>query len=300
MNTTANPYVSAPAQNPFIADLNRTYHALTPKIAVNWQATPDALLYVSASEGTKSGGFSGTAQFVPGASFGQELLWDYEAGAKTEWLDHTLRFNFDVFHYVWTGLQFNAIIGPEEQVVSNAGNATLTGAEFNSIYKPIPNLTMTAGLVLLNSDYNSFPNYIYNSALVPYLPAGTKFGNVDGYSTFNASGNQLVNAPHVTFNWTGQYDHDFGNGAIAFARLEYQYQSAVYFDPTDVAISGRPAISLIGASIGYAPANSHWKVALWGKNLTDHQYITGVSIGTPFTAPVGDPRTYGVRIEYKY
>jgi len=300
VNTTNNPYVSAPAQNPFIADLDRNYHALTPKLTVNWQATPDALLFVSASEGTKSGGFSGTAQFAPGASFGQELLWDYEAGAKTEWFDHTLRLNFDVFHYIWSGLQFNAIIGPEEQVVSNAGNATLTGVEFNTIYKPTPDLTMTAGLVLLDSDYNSFPNYIYNSALIPYLPANTKFGNVDGYSTYNASGNQLVDAPKVTFNWTGQYNHDFGNGSLGFVRMEYQYTSQVFFDPTDVSISSRPAISLVGASIGYAPANSHWTVALWGKNLTDQQYITGISIGTPFSAPVGDPRTFGLRVEYKY
>ena len=94
--------------------------------------------------------------------------------------------------------------------------------------------------------------------------------------------------------------HDFGNGTVAFARVEYQYVSSVFFDPTDVSISERPAINLVGASIGYEPANSHWTVALWGKNLTDQQYITGFGTGTPLTAPVGDPRTFGVRVEYKY
>jgi iron complex outermembrane receptor protein len=299
-NTLNNPYVSAPAQNPFIADLNRNYHAFTPKVVVDWQATPDALVYASISEGTKSGGFSGTAQFDAGASFGQELLWDYELGAKTEWFDHTLRLNADVFHYRWSGLQFNAEIGPEQQVVSNAGDASLTGFELNAVYKPVPPLTMTAGLVLLNSDYNYFPNYIFNSAIKPYLPANTVYGSQYGQVTYNASGNQLVNAPNVTFNWTGQYDHDIGNGSIVYGRVEYQYQSKVFFDPTDAPISARPAMSLIGASIGYEPANSHWKVALWGKNLTDTQYITGITIGSPFTAPIGDPRTYGVRIEYTY
>jgi iron complex outermembrane receptor protein len=298
----ANTYccVSAPNLNPFIADLTTPSHALTPKVVVNWQATPDALLYVSASEGAKSGGYSGTARFALGAFFAQETLWDYEAGAKTEWFDHTLRFNFDVFHYVWSNLQFNAIIAPQTQVVSNAGDATLTGAEFNAIYKPTPALTTTAGLVVLNSDYNYFPNYIFNSAVKPYLPATTVYGSVYGQQTYNASGNQLVNAPKLTFNWTGQYDHDLGNGSIAYARLEYQYVSKVFFDPTDVSISARPAINLIGASIGYEPANSHWKVALWGRNLTDQQYITGISIGTPITAPVSDPRTWGIRIEYTY
>ena len=135
---------------------------------------------------------------------------------------------------------------------------------------------------------------------MPYLPKNAPLGTDYGYATYNASGNQLVNAPHVTFNWTGQYNHDFGNGTVAFARVEYQYVSSVFFDPTDVSISERPAINLVGASIGYEPANSHWTVALWGKNLTDQQYITGFGTGTPLTAPVGDPRTFGVRVEYKY
>jgi iron complex outermembrane receptor protein len=292
--------VSAPNLNPYIADLTTPSHALTPKVVVNWQATPEALLYASASEGTKSGGYSGTARFTQGANFAQELLWDYEVGAKTEWFDHTLRFNFDVFHYIWTNLQFAAVIAPNLQVVSNAGNATLTGAEFNTIYKPTPALTMTAGLVVLNSDYNSFPNYIFNSSIKPFLPASTVYGSVYGSASVSASGNQLVNAPNLTFNWTGQYDHDLGNGSILYGRVEYQYVSKVFFDPTDVSISERPPINLIGGSIGYEPANSHWTVALWGKNMTNQQYLTGFSTGTPITGAVGDPRTFGVRIEYKY
>jgi iron complex outermembrane receptor protein len=292
--------VSAPNFNPYIADLTTDYHALTPKVVVNWQATPSALLYASVSEGAKSGGYSGTARATTGANFAQELLWDYEAGAKTEWFDHTLRFNFDVFHYVWTNLQFSTTVAPQLTAVSNAGNATLTGAEFNGIYKPTPALTLTAGVVLLNSDYNSFPNDVFSSTIKPYLPATQVYGSYLGTPTINVSGNQLINAPNVTVNWTGQYDHDFGNGTIAYARIEYQYVSKVFFDPTDVKISERAPLSLIGASIGYEPANSHWKVAIWGKNLTDQQYITNFSTGTPITAPAGDPRTFGVRIEYKY
>jgi iron complex outermembrane receptor protein len=292
--------VSAPNLNPYIADLTTATHAFTPKVVLDWQATPDDLVYASISEGTKSGGYSGTARFTQGAFFQQEFLWDYEIGAKTEWLDHTLRINADIFHYRWSNLQFNAEIGPQEQVVSNAGDATLTGAEINAIYKPVPPLTMTAGVVVLNSDYNYFPNYIFNNAIKPYLPATTVYGSVYGQTTYNATGNQLVNAPNLTVNWTGQYDHDLGNGSVVYGRVEYQYVSKVFFDPTDVSISERPAISLIGASIGYEPANSHWKVALWGKNLTNQQYITSINISTPFTAPIGDPRTYGLRIEYTY
>ena len=38
-----------------------SWKALTPRFALDWQATPDALVYVSATRGFKSGGF----QYVP-------------------------------------------------------------------------------------------------------------------------------------------------------------------------------------------------------------------------------------------
>jgi iron complex outermembrane receptor protein len=215
-------------------------------------------------------------------------------------LDHTLRLNFDIFHYMWSNLQFSTTIAPQLTAVSNAGDATLTGAEVNGIYKPTPALTLTAGVVLLHTDYNYFPYDVFSSSIKPYLPSNQVYTTYLGSQTTNVSGNQLINAPNVTVNWTGQYDHDFGNGSIAYARVEYQYVSKVYFDPTDVSISERAPLNLIGASIGYEPVNSHWKVALWGKNLTDQQYITNFSTGTPITAPAGDPRTYGIRIEYTY
>ena len=62
----------------------------------------------------------------------------------------------------------------------------------------------------------------------------------------------------------------------------------------------RPNFSLVNASIGYSPANSHWTVALWGKNLADTQYINGILGSNDVIAPVGDPRTLGVRINYTY
>ena len=306
------PSKYGPATNvydPYIADLNQDNSATTPKVAVNWQATPNAMLYASATAGFKSGGYSNTARSTLGANFGPEHMWAYEGGAKTDWLDHTLRFNISAFYYTWTGLQFSSCIGPTLCVVSNAGNANVKGLEINTTYKPsqIKGLTLTANATLLNSDYVNFATYTLPAALNPvtsgYAIPGVSAAKITQAGTnyeYNASGNQLVNAPDVAFNLSGQQDFDLPDGADLSVRATYEYTSRDYFDPSNAAVASRAPLGLVGASMTYAPAHSHWTVGIWGKNLTNDLYINGISAGSTISAPNGDPRTFGLRINYTY
>ena len=298
----ANNGVTAPPSNgvvyPFVADLSRNAHALTPKFEINWQATPGAMIYVSATNGYKSGGYSNTARAVVGAGFGPEFLWAYEAGAKTDWLQHRLRIDVAGFHYDWTGLQFASTVAPDITATSNAGAATLNGLEADVIAKPMSGLTLTANTTLLASRYVSFNAYALPSIIKPFVLADPNFNQAAG--TYNASGKELVNAPLVSINLSAQKDFDLGNGADLIVRAQYQFDARTFFDPTNVKIASRPGCSLINASIGYSPPHSHWQVALWGKNLADTQYINGANLGGTLTGPVGDPRTFGLRIDYNY
>jgi len=283
---------------PFVADVNQVSSKFTPKFAANWQATPNAMVYASATNGYKSGGLSYTARNLQGISFGPENLWAYEIGAKTDWFDHTLRVNVAAFHYVWQGLQFNSLIAPQVSAVSNAGGATLDGLEWNITSKPVDGLTLNFNTTLLNSDYTDFKNFAPQGGYKLFFTGDPRWNAAAG--TYNATGNQLVNAPHVSLALSAQKDFDLADGADLFVRGEYQYTSLTYFDPTNEPVGSRPAYSLVNASIGYSPAHSHWTVALWGKNLGDTQYINGINAASIITAPVGDPRTFGVRINYTY
>jgi iron complex outermembrane receptor protein len=286
---------------PFIADLNQNSHAFTPKVEVDWQATSNAFTYASVSNGYKSGGFSNTARAVLGAAFNPENLWAYEIGAKTDWLDHTLRINVAGFHYLWSGQQFNALIAPAVSVTANAGGSSLNGFEANVIAKPAEGLTLTGNVTVLSTEYTSFPNYAFPGALKPFvstMPGYNATGPNAG--TFNAKGKELIDAPPVALNLTGQKDFDLADGSDLYVRAEYAYTGKIYYDPTNAPISARAAFSLVNASIGYTPPHSHWTVALWGKNLTDTQYSTGFAAASVFAVSVGDPRTYGLRVNYTY
>lgn len=283
---------------PFIADLSKDANAVTPKFSVNWQATPDAMVYVSAARGYKSGGYSNTARLVLGAGFGPEYIWSYEAGAKTDWFDHRLRVDVAGFKYDWTGLQFSSTIAPQVSVISNAGVAALTGFGANVTAKPTDGLTLTLDATLLSSRYTNFANYALPSGLRQFV------GNDKAYNSttqiYNATGKQLTNAPPVSVIVTAQKDFELDTGADLYVRGEYIYNARTYFDPSNVAIASRPNYTLLNASIGYSPPHSHWTVALWGKNMADSMYVNGGNYGGSITAPVGDPRTFGVRVNYTY
>ncbi len=287
---------TAQSTYPFIADVNQVSSRFTPKIAVNWQATRDAMIYVSATNGFKSGGLSYTARNLAGIAFGPENLWAYEIGVKTDWLDHTLRVNLSAFHYLWQGLQFNSQIAPQVTVVSNAAGATLDGFEWAITSKPASGLTLNFNGTMLQSQYTDFKTFAPSGAFKPLYVGDPRYNG----TVYDASGNQLVNAPHLSLTVAAQKDFDLGDGADLFVRGEYQYTTRTFFDPSNVLIASRPTFSLVNASIGYSPAHSHWTVALWGKNLADTQYLNGILGSTNITAPVGDPRTFGVRINYTY
>lgn len=71
----------------------------TPRFALNYQVNDDALLYVSATRGFRSGGWNARGGGANAISpFFPEKVWSYEGGIKSEWLDSRLRLNVNLFH----------------------------------------------------------------------------------------------------------------------------------------------------------------------------------------------------------
>jgi iron complex outermembrane receptor protein len=293
---------SQPCGGNYVGNLSKTFTHFSPKVSLNLQATPDTLLYVSATNGYKSGGYNFTyadqSAFLP-PGFGPETIWDYEIGAKSDLFDHALRLNAAVFRYQWTALQFASLVAPAVSTTANAGDAHLTGVELNATVKPARGWLFTGGLTWLSSRYDNFNAYSVPGGLSGYLAGNPNFNAAAG--SLNATGNQLAGAPNLSLNITGQRDFYLQNGGDLFVRASYEYVSQTYFDPSNVPINSRPAYSLVNASGGYGWGDGRWQVALWGKNLTNKVVPSGFNAGSPPDEfYVSDPRTYGVRINFRY
>src|SRR5882757_458240 len=178
---------------PFTSEAGATYDAFTPKFGLDYQITDAAMLFASATNGFKSGGFNYASRTVAAQFFGPERIWSYEAGAKTEWFDKRLRVNLTGFLYHYTGLQVQSLLSPGNSFVGNARSAQVKGLELETIAKPVTGLTLTSNVSLLRAVYGPFINASVATGVLPFVLANPAYNPT---TTFvNATGNTLTDAP---------------------------------------------------------------------------------------------------------
>ncbi|MBP7337418.1 TonB-dependent receptor [Niveispirillum sp.] len=261
------------------------YTAWTPKFGAEYKVTDDVMLYASATRGFKSGGFNfssgNTAQ-----GFAPETLWSYEAGFKTEFADRRVRLNGSAFTYDYKDLQVQSFLVPGVTDITNASDAKVDGVELELTTRPVTGLDIGATLTYLNARYKNYPQ-----APIPGTSPAV---------TIDASGKYLNSSPKWAYMLYGQYNFDVGGGS-AFVRGEYGWKDRQYFTVVNDPIQTMGSYDLLNASIGFAPEGGNWQVVLYGRNLSDTQYLvsTGTFTAVPSGTP-GDPRTYGLRLTYTY
>src|SRR5690606_29822141 len=86
------------------------YKKPTWRLALDYDATDDLLLYATYNRGFKSGNFNNTSFTVP--PFGPEIVDAYEVGFKSELMDRRVRLNSSIFYYDYKGIQLKANIPP--------------------------------------------------------------------------------------------------------------------------------------------------------------------------------------------
>jgi len=135
----------------------------TPRFAVNYKATDDILLFASATRGFKSGGWNARATtpdaFLP---FGPEKVWSYEAGIKSDWLDHRVRANLTFFHADVTDLQTPSALvsatGSATFITRNFANLRNRGVEAEFVVVPVDGLNLYVNAGYQDAKYKIDPD----------------------------------------------------------------------------------------------------------------------------------------------
>lgn len=262
-----------------------SWDQLTPKLGLDYQLDADVLLYASITEGFKSGGFDSSTG-VDNKSFDQELTLAYELGVKSAWLDRTLIVNASAFYYDIDDLQVQIfVVNPTPGLITdNAATATVYGSEIELVAKPIENLDLIASVALLNAEYDDFPFD---------LPAGIDY-----------SGNTMKRAPEYTYSLIAQYRTHLNGAGWLSTRLEYQYQSTIYFTESQDQSLSQSDYDNINASIGWESMDEHWTTSIYVRNLTDQESVSAANdlgdILGLIARAYNPPRTYGLEFQYDF
>ena len=83
----------------------------SPKASLSLHATKDLMFYATASRGFQYGGFNALAFNVnhDPTEFKSSTLWNYEVGVRSEWFQHSLRFDLAAFYIDWKDAQIQSM-----------------------------------------------------------------------------------------------------------------------------------------------------------------------------------------------
>lgn len=272
-------------------------------LGFDWQVSPTTLLYVSARQGYKSGGFNiiATQLGATGSAFYRydpETVRDIEFGLKTDWRmgDAWGRTNVAIYDSRYDDAQVltNAALalpggGSSVQgVTANAARATIWGVEIENTLRPNDYVELNLTYSYLDASYD---RYI------------TPLGN-------DLTDTPFANAPKnkVAAGARFRLPIDSAAGEIWFGGA-YTFQDEMYVGIGDNGPGSpgntQPSYSLVNLRADwYGVMGSKFDLAAFVTNATDEEYqVTALDLynALGFTSAVyGEPRMYGVTLRYEF
>ena len=200
--------VTGPFKDAPCVDLNKVVEQVgtTYKANLSYKIDSDHMVYFTASDGYRPGGINRNGNLPP---YNSDMLYNYEIGWKTTWLNKQIRWNGAIFYQNWDQFQF-AFLGTSSLTqVANAGQATIKGLETDASWVVSPHLTLSGAGSLTDArltqnycgtfDANGLP--VTNGVCAnPQAPEGTA----------------LPVTPFVKANVTARYDFDINDSMTAF------------------------------------------------------------------------------------
>ena len=112
--------------------------------------------------------------------------------------------------------------------------------------------------------------------------------------------------PEAKFAFGISYSHPIGDGAALTTHLNYAWTDKQRSNVMDQSGIEMPSYGLLNARVQFDSADGRWRIAAFGTNLGDEEYlIGGTSFAEGFTSGVTQhdparPREYGVELTFSF
>ena len=274
-----------------------TANEFTPRVALQYKVDPDLMLYTSATRGFQGGGWNGLAfSAATFNNFAPETVWSYEAGARSEWLDHRLRVNVNAFYEDVKSYQLLSDLAGSF-VTENAADFDAYGLETEIAYRPIDPLTLSFNIGLMEAEYyHPSPAVAAQQAACRAAPSETNASCAQGI--VDAYGNLATpsNTPHANASLHAAYDLSLG-GVTVSPNVGVQWTGT-----QNVGTQGLPqgvdaAFATLDAGIAIKPSSVPITVTLECKNCTMKDYGVAYLFGYKY---YNVPGFWDIRANYKF
>jgi outer membrane receptor protein involved in Fe transport len=269
---------------------------VNPKINLSYQVDPNVLLYSTISKGFRP---SGVNQPTAGCgvtplTYGQDSVWNYEAGEKAKLADGRITFNSDGYYEHWSNVQSIVDLACGFTYTGNSASADIYGGEAEVSIKLIEGKTSHEGLTVAGSAGYAHAQYSGNSP-----------------STFITDGDPMLNIPHWTVTGSATYAQSLGNGLLGTARVNYNYvgsrEELTLYASTNGTQPGYQALAAYGLTdLRLSVGKDNWSIGAFANNLFNvhaqlaYLNILSFNVAAYNRVVTNQPRTIGLDLTIRY
>ena len=266
----------------------------TYKLELAYRFDAESMLYATWSTGFRPGGINRTHDVAP---YRPDSLTNVEAGLKSEWFGHRLRFNAALFLENWRNPQY-AICGTYCILeIINAGSAEIRGAELELRWVPVAGLTVSAAATVLRA--------ALTSNACRYGNAGTFCDNASGVPDPSvapvATDGTALPVARAKGNLIARYETSLGrftaHGQMAFVAQSENYSTPPQ-NPQALTAGNPPGYGSVDLTAGLG--RNHWEAEFYLTNALDNrgETLRARPCSAPtctqlYVAPI-QPRTAGI------
>lgn len=276
---------------PQSGEFGDTWDQVTYKLGVDYFVSDSSMLYASFSTGYKAGGVNINTPADPVAAiYDPETIDAWEIGSKNRFFNDRFQLNLSAFWYDYTDLQLFTVT-QSNSIIENAAESEIKGVEIETQWAATENLQLEFSAAYLDAKFTDF------MSRDPSDPAPLQ-------TLEDLSGNRLPQSPEFEITAGGRYTWALPSGDLTFSS-NYHWQDKTFFRAFNDEDKSQDAYGELDARLEYAHDDGRWRLALFGKNLTDEEAIRGLQIesglaGAPALVNPNQPLTYGVEFGIQY
>jgi iron complex outermembrane receptor protein len=300
----------------------------SPRLVLSYKATDDVTFNAQAARGFRLGGIndpinlplcSATDKLVFGnqQNWQDEKTWNYEVGAKTQWLDRRVTLNISAFYADIKNLQANTTAGScSSRIVFNVPTARSEGIEAELFARPTVNWDFGVSATVIDAKLTSsviapstgkVVGGLADGARLPTAPKTQAVGSVGYTLPLQASTDFFAN---FTIQYVGSSFSQFEQEQPGFGQI-----GGTAGDPNAarlIAFGGPLTVSQINfnpelpsytlANLRFGLKTERWQAAAYINNIADKNAALALDYERGRSARVGyltnQPRTIGVYGSY--
>jgi iron complex outermembrane recepter protein len=253
------------------------------RIALDYHVNDGLTTYLSFTTGYRNSAFNGQAFFDASeiTIADPEEVDAWEVGFKADLLEDTLRINGATFYYRYENQQFLDVTPQILQILVNADEAQVFGAEVEISAIVTSNLELNMGLGYLDTEYTEL--------------------NLRGQ---DLSGNELINAPDLNFNARLNWNFAQWEMGNFYLMVDTVFTDDQYFDAFNTETAKQDDYWLTNARLSFTNSQENLDLGLWVKNITDEEYLTSLLDLQSFFnfdySHRGRSRTFGLDLKYRF